>query len=189
MIPDNPLTEHRRHPNHWTNRANDLHASAGALWYAMEHDSPDGVGAALGFHPTFSMGVACMPVYYMLCGLSLEVAMKAVLACRDMEPPKTHNLGTLAGMIHLTVDAGERRLLHFYTDAIAWAGRYPTPLDCSDDKLRLFADRASTALTERVKEVKGLELRRGNGAGAWARFDGVWQRIMPLPPQDPLLLP
>lgn len=57
------LTEERSHPNHWFNRAADLHASAGALWYSMENDGRHGIGEELGFSKDFSMNVACYPVY------------------------------------------------------------------------------------------------------------------------------
>ncbi|VBS37530.1 Uncharacterised protein [Burkholderia pseudomallei] len=86
------LTEERSHPNHWFNRGADLHASAGALWYAMENDVRQEIAQGLGFSSGYSMGVACYPVYHMMCGLALEVIMKAVLVQRGLPFPKTHSL-------------------------------------------------------------------------------------------------
>ena len=62
------LAEERNHPSHWYNRASDLHASAGALWYVMKLKDTE-VVESLGLSAGFSMGVACRPVYHMLCGL------------------------------------------------------------------------------------------------------------------------
>ncbi|TGP39541.1 hypothetical protein EN871_32200 [bacterium M00.F.Ca.ET.228.01.1.1] len=79
------------HPNHWYNRAADLHASAGAVWDAMTNDPRD-TSKRLGFTEGHSMQVACQPVYLMLCGLSLEVVMKAVLVQRgEMSSKHEHH--------------------------------------------------------------------------------------------------
>ena len=72
------LVKERNHPNHWYNRASDLHASAGALWLIMR-TREEGAADELGLGRGFSMCVACWPVYLMLSGLSLEVIMKAAL--------------------------------------------------------------------------------------------------------------
>lgn len=42
------LVEDRNHRNHWLNRANDLHASAGAIWYSMRSDNHQAVTEKLG---------------------------------------------------------------------------------------------------------------------------------------------
>jgi hypothetical protein len=57
-------------------------------------DGDGDIATSLGLPPGFSMQVACMPVYYMLCGLSLEVVMKAVLVQRGVPEKKyaTHDL-------------------------------------------------------------------------------------------------
>lgn len=52
------LAEERNHPNHWYNRAADLHSSAGALWYVMKLKDNE-VVESLGLSSDFSMG-GCM---------------------------------------------------------------------------------------------------------------------------------
>ena len=44
----------------------------------MKNDKNMEIGASLGFDSSFSLGVACRPVYHMLCGLALEVGAKSV---------------------------------------------------------------------------------------------------------------
>lgn len=84
------LTEMKNHPNHWFNRSSDLHASAGAVWHSMGAKSKE-IAQELGLSSGFDMGLACYHVYHMLCGLALEVMMKAVLMhrrgnCHDNAP-------------------------------------------------------------------------------------------------------
>ncbi|ORM60126.1 hypothetical protein HA45_22180 [Pantoea rodasii] len=70
------LTEQKSHPNHWFNRASDLRASAHVLWLVIESKQ---VQKDIGYGGSFSLGIACYPVYQMLCGLALELIMKAVI--------------------------------------------------------------------------------------------------------------
>lgn len=181
---EHPLTQDRSHPNHWHNRAADLHASAGAVWFAMRNDQKMQVGASLGFPSGFSLGVACRPVYHMLCGLALEVGAKSVLTSCGATIPTSHDLNSLMGLIGLTVSVKERALLKYYSASVVWAGRYPTPRDCTDLALLDFYNKAGDALTEPVKEIKGLKLRRGNGATNWEVFDDFWQRVIALRKSD-----
>ncbi|MGF6481656.1 hypothetical protein [Paraburkholderia sp. JPY419] len=176
------LTDERNHPNHWYNRGADLHASAGALWYAMKYDAEQDIAENLGFRGGFRMDVACYPVYHMLCGLALEVIMKAVLIQRGHAIPKTHRLTRLSDLLGLTGSDEEHALLRFYEQAISWAGRYPVPLNCSDDLLRGYSSLVRDALTMPVRAIgaSGPEIRRGNGATRWERFSPMWHEIAAL---------
>jgi hypothetical protein len=176
------LTEERGHPNHWFNRGADLHASAGALWYAMRHDKELKVAEELGFSTGYSMGVACRPVYHMLCGLALEVIMKAVLMQRGAPLPKTHSLTRLISLLELSRTEAQLATLTFYEQSVVWAGRYPVPLQCTDDKLRDYWSLAGDVLTSPVKlsDDSLFEIRRGNGATDWGRFDEMWSEIASL---------
>ncbi|CAJ2784190.1 MULTISPECIES: HEPN domain-containing protein [Burkholderia] len=173
------LTEERNHPNHWFNRGADLHASAGALWYAMGNGVRQGIAERLGFSRDFSMSVACYPVYHMLCGLALEVIMKAVLVQRGQAFPKTHSLTRLAQSLGLTKTEDELALLRFFEQSILWAGRYPTPLNCSDDKLKSYWSLAGDVLTSPVKlsENSRVKMRTHNGATKWEKFSPMWLEI------------
>ncbi|CAJ9444629.1 Uncharacterised protein [Burkholderia pseudomallei] len=173
------LTEERSHPNHWFNRGADLHASAGALWYAMENDVRQEIAQGLGFSSGYSMGVACYPVYHMMCGLALEVIMKAVLVQRGLPFPKTHSLGRLALTLGLTKTKDELAVLNFYEQSVLWAGRYPVPLNCTDDKLKEYWSLAGDVLTSPVKlsENSRVKMRTHNGATKWEKFSPMWLEI------------
>lgn len=119
------LTEERNHQNHWFNRAQDLHAAAGAVWYAMDAVNDGKVAQELGLGHGFSMGIACGSVYHMFCGQSLKVIMKAVLVSRDQNPPQTHNLNDLADLLNAKRSKEEKRLLAFYEESVWWAGALP----------------------------------------------------------------
>ncbi|WP_258035065.1 hypothetical protein [Pseudomonas putida] len=93
------LVEDRSHENLWLHRANDLHASAGAIWLSMADNRGKDSAKELGLREGFDMMLACFPVYHMLCGLSLEVVMKAVLVSRREKPPEHHDLNLLAHLL------------------------------------------------------------------------------------------
>lgn len=173
------LTEERSHPNHWFNRGADLHASAGALWYAMEKDARQQIAQELGFSSGYSMEVACYPVYHMMCGLALEVIMKAVLVQRGLPFPKTHSLVRLVQAIGLAKTKDELEVLKFYEQSVLWAGRYPVPLNCTDDKLKEYWSLAGDVLTSPVKlsENSSLQMRTRNGSTKWENFSPIWLEI------------
>ena len=129
------LTEDRGHPNHWQNRAADLKASAGALWHAMGSQDA-AIANELGYTPGYRMGVACWPVYHMLCGLSFEVIIKAVLVKRGTPPKKieTHPFEKLHELLDMEMDDERKRLMAFYESALVWSGRYPTPRNPIDNR-------------------------------------------------------
>lgn len=171
------LTQERNHPNHWFNRGADLHASAGAIWYAMQHDGKQRIAVALGLGDGYSMGVACRPVYHMTCGLALEVIMKAVLVQRGISFEKTHHLAGLVDLLGLTRAPEELAVLDFYEHCVIWSGRYPTPRRATDDKLKGYWNLASEVLTSQVPMPKksALEFRRASGATDWEKFSETWR--------------
>jgi hypothetical protein len=174
------LVQQRSHPNHWFNRASDLHASAGALWLAMHSDGNDADRLDLG--PGFSLAIACSPVYYMLCGLALELIMKARLVQLGLSEKEFggHSFAKLLDLLRLEVTGQESKLLRFYEASMVWAGRYPVPLKATDKRLLEFWDLANDVLTDRVTEIKSIDLRRGNDAASWEKFHVLWQKYAAL---------
>jgi hypothetical protein len=171
------LVQDRNHPNHWRNRAADLKASAGALWHSMgAQDST--IATELGYAPGYRMSVACWPVYHMLCGLSLELTMKAVLAQRGPTPAdfKGHKFANLHQQLRLPLSKDKRKLLQFYEDSLVWAGRYPTPLDATDEKLLKHYELASEVLTKPVELSQSgvLRFKVSSGATDWEHFVKLW---------------
>ncbi|MGO2393132.1 MAG: hypothetical protein ACTH69_13690 [Halomonas sp.] len=175
---ENYLTADRMHPNHWHNRASDLHASAGAVWYAMEAGSND-VRQSIGKGQGFGMQVACRPVYFMLCGLSLELAFKAVITLKT--PGSKLNgdhLPTLARMVGMAFTELDRQKLGFLSSAVIWAGRYPVPNKPTDEKLRSYYSLAQKVLTETADSLGNMTIRRASCALDWSDFDEIWQKVM-----------
>lgn len=173
------LTEMRNHPNHWFNRSADLHASAGAVWYSMG-DKRELIAKELGLGTNFDMDRACYHVYHMLCGLALEVMMKAVLVQRGVTPKKyeTHSFEKLNKLLDAHLDAQELRLLQFYEGSLVWSGRYPTPRDATDEKLKSFYSLADEVLTMEGECLPGSTLRLSVNSGAtdWKPFTALWAR-------------
>ncbi|GHS81483.1 hypothetical protein PAGU2196_23170 [Pseudomonas sp. PAGU 2196] len=167
------LTEERNHRNHWYNRARDLRAAAGAVWYAMRSENDRCVAESLGMGFGYSMGVACYPVYHMLCGQALEVIMKAVLVSRGETPPEVHKLNDLADLVGVKRNQHQKRLLSFYEASIWWAGRYPIPKKANDQLIRDYWKLARNVME---KAVPGKEIRfvERSGATDWEKFDALW---------------
>lgn len=169
------VTEQRLHPNHWFNRASDLRASAHVLWLSME--SKD-LQQRMGYGGGFSLEVACSPVYHMLCGLALELILKAVIVQQSGKVPEVHDLNHLVSLAGISVNTRRKELLKFYTAAIVWTGRYPVPARCDDDKLKKYWELASNVLTEPAKGFGALKVRRRNAASDWDNFQAIYGEFM-----------
>ncbi|MDU8614184.1 HEPN domain-containing protein [Pseudomonas syringae pv. actinidiae] len=172
------LTEDRSHPNHWFNRAADLRASAGAIWYSMSAQNKETVSKELGLGSGHDMEIACWHVYHMLCGLALEVIIKAVLVQRGIKGYETHHFERLCKLVGVTPTPDEAQLLAFYEDAIFWIGRYPIPKQATDDKLTTSYKRAESVLFSKSKVIPGtsLEWTEPSGATDWPQFHTLWLR-------------
>ncbi|MEN4750723.1 hypothetical protein ABEH28_13250 [Pseudomonas sp. Ps21-P2] len=170
------LVEDRSHRNHWLNRASDLHASAGAIWYSMHGGNHREITETLGFSEGFSMSTACFPVYHMLCGLALEVIMKAVIVSRGEPAPENHNLNDLAELVGLKRNVNEKRILRFYQESVVWAGRYPIPRKADDKKLREYWTLANKVLTKPKAMGKETTLTffESSGATAWEKYNTLF---------------
>lgn len=175
------LVEQRSHPNHWYNRASDLHASAGALWYAMEHGEK-AIPQQLGLQAGFSMSVACRPVYLMLSGLALELIMKAVLVLRGapLKQLETHSLRKLAEAIGPRPSNEEETLLRFYESFLVWAGRYPIPKGVTEEKLANHYSLTSDVLMAPAPEMGSTLFYRASGRTDWDEFSKLWGKYAAL---------
>ncbi|QHD48500.1 hypothetical protein CTT34_01690 [Vreelandella aquamarina] len=137
------------------------------------------VRKSIGKWEGFDMGVACRPVYFMLCGLSLELALKAVITLKEPDTKlKGHNLVTLAHKAGIELNTEDRLKLDFLTSSVIWAGRYPVPNNPNDEKLRSYFDLAYQVLTEPADYVKEIKLRHSSDALDWPDFDRIWQSVM-----------
>jgi hypothetical protein len=137
------------------------------------------IAEELGYAPGYRMGVACWSVYHMLCGLSLEVIIKAVLVRRGTPPQKieTHSFVKLHEALGVEMDDERKRLMAFYEAALVWSGRYPTPRNASDEKLLSHYDLANDILTEPLSmgEKTIIQFQVSSGATDWQCYSALWQ--------------
>lgn len=173
------LTERKSHPNHWFNRASDLRASAHVLWLVMASKQ---VQKDIGYGGNFSLEVACFPVYQMLCGLSLELIMKAVIVQRKIPLKRTHDLNALASDLGLPMDEKRKKLFKYYKHFIEWSGRYPVPMSGKDEDLTAFWALAQTVTMTSSSLSRGSKLKffRTNNITSWGNFDDLWCSIAEL---------
>lgn len=176
------LVEDRNHRNHWLNRANDLHASAGAIWYSMLSENNQNVTENLGLGKGFSMSIACDPVYHMLCGLALELIMKAVLVSRGEPFPQKHELENLSSLVGMNSNEREKRILRFFQESVIWAGRYPIPRKANDQKLLQYWDLARKVLDKpkAISKDSKLTIYVASGATEWDKFNALYLRYRAL---------
>lgn len=173
----NSIVQDRSHPNHWRNRAHDLHASAGAIWLSMTGGRSKESAETLGLGGGFDMHLACFPVYHMLCGLSLEVLMKAVLVNKGETPPEHHDLNRLAHLLGVKRNSQQKQLLNFYQASIQWAGRYPIPLKADDQMMLDYWEMANNLLFKGKAISKGSFIKKytPTHATAWERYNDLYK--------------
>lgn len=158
---------------YWYNKASDLRGAAGLIWSGMEAKESSATAEVLGLGSGFSFRVACWPVYQMLCGMALELLLKAAIVQSGRAPKATHRLTTLWSEAGLHADDDQRGLLAILTESIVWVGRYPVPKDEADfARLQELQDRY---LMDAVTVGSGaIPLRRRNDKLTWDSFNRLW---------------
>ena len=177
MITDAEIhAERSREPNYWFNRASDLHASAGAVWYAIHNNENDHITESIGLGAGFDLMASTWPVYLMLCGMSLELALKAVIVSRGGAPKATHDLVLLANQAGVEVPREQEGLLLFLSECVIWAGRYPVPKKVDDLEYFTFLHYENFF----VKEINGntttLKPKKPYPLD-WPQFQRLWNAV------------
>lgn len=174
----NQLFERRRkHSLYWYNKSTDLRGAAASVWVGISSDIAPIVVERTGLGPGFSMAVATGPVYGMLCGMSLELAFKAITVERgELLNEKTHDLLEHLKTTRITYTKKERALLKIFSHAATWDGRYPVPKkeNAWDD----FQDLCHKNLYDPVRSTEKPEFifKRSNGALGWEGFSNLWEK-------------
>ena len=158
---------------YWRNKSNDLLGAAGLIWAGILNNEVL-ERKTLGLPDWYSFEIACPPVFRMLCGMSVELLIKAIIVQRGDEPKQTHNLNRLAEQATLCVAREHAQLLSVLTESVVWHGRYPVP------KTRPAFDRARElerdALTRRVP-LGSFSVLHPNHALNWENFLGIWNKF------------
>ena len=144
----------------WFNRANDLRGAAGAVWFAMENESnSDQVRSLLGMESHYRFSAACPFVFWMLCGLSLELLYKALIIENKQEPEETHNLQELSRSAKIKMSTDDFELLGFLTEHINWAGKYPVPKEGKNKKGKATYDKHTKRMLDALTSlVPGMSI-------------------------------
>jgi hypothetical protein len=159
---------------YWANRASDLRGAAGAVWFAMENEgSSDQVRTMLGMEQHYRFSAACPLVFFMLCGLSLELLYKALIVEDEKKPPAIHDLRKLSTRAHLKLTADDLRLIDLLTDHILWAGKYPVPKGGEPEWDR-HVEQMNAALTSPVPNFSIPVVRR-NERLSWGDYTRIWK--------------
>lgn len=162
----------KKMPRHWFEHSEDLRFAAATLWASSNRDVSDSVVRECGLADLKRPSVFVRPVFLMLCGLSLELLMKAIFVAQRHEgPPKGHDLLKLYELAGLKVSGSERALLDVLTGAIKWLGKYPVPIEAAD--LGRYATQAfAVALIPSGAEGTF----KNSGALDWPRLDALWKK-------------
>jgi len=167
-----------RAPLHWHNKASQLRASAAATWYCMSQADQAEVERSLGSPSNLGLGYA-YPAYRMLCGMSIEAMLKAILVAKGLDAPASHDLLWLARHAEMQLDATETGLLALLTECIIWHGRYPAPLPKAVHAVAKLGKLTEKHLFTRSVREGGFVImtpRRPNPL-AWDGFDKLWSRF------------
>lgn len=159
-----------RNSKYWHNQATNLYKSAGVLWISMNDPQ---FGALIGASKLSGVATS-WPAYQMLCGMSFELLLKAVMVKQGKTAKHTHDLLTLSADAGFTPSSEQRNTLQFLSASVIWEGRYPVPT--SEDKYVLHLQLANQAL---FNEVPGRNLRifRPNNALDWQSIATLWNAI------------
>lgn len=161
---------------YWFDKSYNLKGAAAALWSTMHPPSPQsGRKRSPATFRAPSAGVALGPVYWMLCGMSIELLLKALEVARHQEPGKTHNLRQLAVKAGLRPDREKRGVLDLLSEAVIWYGRYPVPLEAT--RLEKFHNQVFEYLYRPTSRVGRFEVFRRNDALDWDSFDKLWNWV------------
>jgi hypothetical protein len=162
----------KKMPRHWFEHSETLRLAATALWASSNRDVSDSVVRVCGLADLKRPSVFVRPVFLMLCGLSLELLVKAIFVAQRHEgPPKGHNLLKLYELVGLKISGSEQALLDVLTGAIKWLGKYPVPIEAAD--LGRYVTQAfAVALVPSGAEGTF----KNSGALDWPSLDALWKK-------------
>ena len=109
----------------------------------------------------------------MLCGMALELLLKAIVVADDREPRQnTHDLAELWRDARVPLSRDKTGLLGILSEAIIWYGRYPVPKRA--EHFKKLAKLQREQLYSKVPIGKTLAMLRPNGALRWESFNKLW---------------
>ena len=157
---------------YWHNKASDLYASAGVLWAAMEDPNQGNAATKMGHGHGFAYSIACWPVYQMLCGMALELLLKAVVVAKNEAPRATHDLVALSQEAGVSYSPLELATLTILSESIIWEGRYPVP------KMEQHFHELTQLTWQHLYDAApgmNINLKRPNDRLSWTAIGELWK--------------
>ena len=111
----------------------------------------------------------------MLCGMSLELLLKAVIVDRGIEPKATHDLVELSQAVSINLTQTQIGLFRILSEAIIWEGRYPVPKQ--ERYLQNLYELHREHLWDPVPEIMGIKLLRPNNKLSWESLNDLWDLV------------
>jgi len=142
------------------------------VWFAMKTDGEQ-IRSMLEMEDQYDFAIATPFVFFLLCGLSLELLYKALVIELGIEPPALHNLRKLAQLGSLTLDDADLELMDLLSIHVVWAGKYPVPRRGEveyDEAVRL----TNKALMDRVPGMS-IPIMRRNERLKWPDYPRIWR--------------
>lgn len=170
---EDPFDRSKITPQYWYNCSSDLRGSAAALLAASEPELSAVVAQKFGLGAGFSIGIASSAVYEMLCGMSIELMLKAIAVAQRKEVMGHHRLIELARHVDVSLAPDEEALVSVLTGSIRWAGRYPVPKGRKEWEDTTTV--RSKALWEPVDASSGF--KSYNGALDWKNVNALWTKL------------
>lgn len=161
---------------YWFNSANDLHAGAAATWHSMEPHVREELVAKYELGASFDTRVALYPVYGLLCGLSVELLLKASIVESGMPIKNEHNLIRLASQLQLQLDSDQMNLLEQLTHLIRWRGRYPKP-NKREEWMKYRQVQDDAMVVERTGKVQWRKQSASRTLN-WNTYDALWKNCL-----------
>lgn len=127
------------------------------------------------------MALAARPSYHLLCGLAIEVLLKAILVSRGKKPANTHDSVLLANEAGLATSQTDVELLKFYASTVVWAAKYPTSRKGETEMISYWENAGDVLTTsEPVPSSHWIRKIGSSGRTDWPSFAAMYSRIAAL---------
>jgi len=168
-----------RVPLYWFNKSTDLKSAAGAVWFCIQHSVEYDIPESLGLSAGYDMRVGTYRVYAMLCGMSLELLLKAITVASGREVRTVHDLRALAAHAGVELSDKDSGFLDLLTHCVVWFGRYPVAKRDHDAAVRELACLFDEHLMDKEHHTGGMYILRPKSDGPldWDQYQGLWGRI------------
>lgn len=157
---------------YWYNKATDLMGAAAVIRFTSSDEiAADQIVSAANLGLGFNLSVATYRVFYMLCGMALELMYKAILVEDGKEPPTNHNLPVLAKLAGINLPPEDESLLEIWSQLVIWDGKYPVPK--KEEHMKTYDDLIEKTLWN---QVEGTPFKRMNNRIEWSNFRIFWDK-------------